>query len=553
MTNQKLTPLAQRAFDFIKNNLDQKVWSFSGPIPPIRALAQKIGVSKSTVATAMDQAIKRGMLSPEAQKKRWTSEPHDALTARCTTVQWKRKREVVEKEIVAGVIGTHGILPTVKEMQSRYHLCFRSMQKILRSMEADGVIEPCGKGHMLAGFSGQAGQKSILFITIRNYLAQESALNHEHNRIANLFENECLHRNLHLKVIEVDFYDALESRKAIASIKNSDSILGFIVDIWWDDTKNVRQGYIDLLARLAPYKKPMALLDEFGDFVLPVEFSINPFLQVYRIEGKRAGERVARYCMGLGHQRAAYISLTHYSSEWSPARFQGVQTQFERAGMTNAINLFTNESITMLLHHFALSNLDEADINHIIASGRTPAQAQDLARQWNDFKKSLPAALLNIPGDVDGLRKNLAGLRTILQYGFDEDFVAKIMDAIFSASGTRSYKDDCNLLFKNALSEKDITVWICANDGIAFNALSFLRAQAVPVPGAISVIGFDNTPTEALENRLTSFDFNAAGFVHQMLNFIARPTRPRGAYKHEAIEVQGMIIERESTGKAKPK
>ena len=105
-------------------------------------------------------------------------------------------------------------------------------------------------------------------------------------------------------------------------------------------------------------------------------------------------------------------------------------------------------------------------------------------------------------------------------------------------------------LFKKAAADKTITAWVCANDSMAFSALSFLHEKKITVPGDISVIGFDNTPVKALDNQLTSLDFNALGAVHRILNFIARPPKPRGRYRHTPIEIEGMIIERGTTGKA---
>jgi hypothetical protein len=54
-----------------------------------------------------------------------------------------------------------------------------------------------------------------------------------------------------------------------------------------------------------------------------------------------------------------------------------------------------------------------------------------------------------------------------------------------------------------------------------------------------------------LEQRLTTLDFNSKAFVHQILAFILRPPRRKGLYRHVACEVEGMIIERNTTGKAK--
>jgi LacI family transcriptional regulator len=89
---------------------------------------------------------------------------------------------------------------------------------------------------------------------------------------------------------------------------------------------------------------------------------------------------------------------------------------------------------------------------------------------------------------------------------------------------------------------------ICSNDDIAIQALSYLRKQGISVPKEISVVGFDNQPVRTLEHRLTSLDFNAYGFMHRMLNFIARPPRPRGYYRHMPVEVEAIVMQRDTAG-----
>jgi DNA-binding LacI/PurR family transcriptional regulator len=114
--------------------------------------------------------------------------------------------------------------------------------------------------------------------------------------------------------------------------------------------------------------------------------------------------------------------------------------------------------------------------------------------------------------------------------------------------GSRLFELDLLPLFEKALAFKDATAWICANDSHAISAIAFLRKRNIRIPGDLSVVGFDNSPVDALENRLTSLDFNALGFILRILNFITRPPRPRGAFRHVPIEVEGVIIERGSAG-----
>jgi LacI family transcriptional regulator len=119
------------------------------------------------------------------------------------------------------------------------------------------------------------------------------------------------------------------------------------------------------------------------------------------------------------------------------------------------------------------------------------------------------------------------------------------------AAGNRLAAMSARPLFEQALALRDATAWICVNDRLALIALSFLREHGIAVPKEISIVGFDNLPVETFDRRLTSYDFNASGFVHRMLNFIARPPRPRGRYLHDPIEVEGTVMVRDTTQPAR--
>ena len=124
-------------------------------------------------------------------------------------------------------------------------------------------------------------------------------------------------------------------RKQYGSAPTVDSVAGYVLDVWWDAPADFRQRYLDMLSRLASIKKPVAILDEFGNFDLPVQWERNPCLQVYRIEN-RAGERMAQYLIGLGHKKVAYLSLNH-DAEWSQDRFAGIKKQFARINNADGV------------------------------------------------------------------------------------------------------------------------------------------------------------------------------------------------------------------------
>jgi DNA-binding LacI/PurR family transcriptional regulator len=147
------------------------------------------------------------------------------------------------------------------------------------------------------------------------------------------------------------------------------------------------------------------------------------------------------------------------------------------------------------------------------------------------------------------LRRSLAPLLVLMRGGFSDDLLEKTLSTVIDTSAEILTRLSFKPFFESALQYSDTTAWICSNDFTAFQAISFLQARGLQPGKDISVVGFDNEPSLALERQLTTFDFNAMGFVKQILGFILRPTKPRGQYRHSTIEVEGLIIERGTTGK----
>jgi DNA-binding transcriptional regulator YhcF (GntR family) len=541
-------PAVDQAFNAIKRKLDEGAWHQGDRLPPIWSLARMANVSKESMAKAVARLKGSGLVSG-IERHALRAGPAEAYQAvQEKLLPWQQKRMLLEKDVMASSFGPQPLLPPLKELQARYGVCFSTMKRIVAAMVRDGVLTPKGKRYGLPAVSRRAFGRKIVFITYRGHISQTSALNSEHNRIVNVFENECLRLGLHLEMEEIDFYNPAKRRQSIGKLSNMDSTVGFILDIWWYTSEDFRRAYLDALARLATFKKPVALLDEIGGFDFPIEHKANPLLQKYRIEGKRAGESMARLLLELGHRNVAYVSLLHQTL-WSRERYAGIETQFSRAGFSGGVHLVADTIDVTLPCVLTASGLADKDVRRLIAVGRTESQAADLENQWLQFRRSNPFPGPGYPRIGSPLVKNIADLTAQTRKGTDDYFLRKACTGALDAAGDRLYEICLHPLFERALKLRNVTAWICATDSIAFVALTFLERRAIRVPGDISIAGFDNTPVKALERRLTSLDFNTMGFVHRILNFIIRPPRPRGRYRHETIEVEGVIIERGTVGK----
>jgi DNA-binding LacI/PurR family transcriptional regulator/DNA-binding transcriptional regulator YhcF (GntR family) len=550
VTKPQRTPAREKAFAFVKNSLDNKTWQPSERLPSIRSLARHAGVSLVTMFKAIKMLKENGLVSGAGYQRLTAGRLEKTLAPPPEgPFAWQRKGALLKKDIATGMFGIAGKLPPRKELQSRYGICFRTLRKILMTMEKDGTIRPKGKGYVLSGMSPKGFRPQIVFITSLGHYSQVSAINHEHNRIVNMFENECMRFGIQLKIVEIDFYDPVKSRRAVADLPTDNTILGFILDVWWYPEETYQRSYLDTLAQLAKSKTPVAIVDEVGYFSLPAQLESNPLVQAYTIEGKRAGERMGKYLWDLGHKSLAFISVVPYAA-WSRDRMDGIAAHYSTVGHPDGVRLFGEIADVVLPGVLTASGLKDAQVKRLIAAGRTPSQAKDLENLWLEWKKNNAQTQKGRAYTNPLLLKNLHELGGLTQLEFEGKFLDTLAIAAIQEAGSRIFSINLEPLFERALADKNISAWVCANDAIALNALAYLRLQGVAVPQDLSVVGFDNIPVKALENHLTSLDFNAMGFVNRMLGFILRPPRPRGPYHHVPIEVEGIVMARDTAGSA---
>jgi DNA-binding LacI/PurR family transcriptional regulator/DNA-binding GntR family transcriptional regulator len=549
MKNLSKKPAIQHAYDFVKDSLDKRVWKEGECLPSIRRLSAMASVSKASMLKAIALLADQGLVSAT---QRYRIKAGNTLAA-ITPVNDSRLllsqqvRAVFERELLSGSFGYQGVLPPLKELQSRYGVSFGTMKRILQSMVADRVIEPHGKGYKIPSLAIRSFHPRIVFITMQGHLAQYSALNQEHNRIANAFENECRRLGMAMEIIEIDFYDAGKTRLAISKLVDNDSISGFIFDVWWYTNEQQQNSCLDILRRLGSFCKPVTLLDELGNFQLPTLYTSNPLIQVFRIEAKMAGIRMARFLLEMGHRACVYISPFH-SAMWSRDRYSGIMEQFYQVGYENNVHSIVENTAESFMYMLTMSGLENAEIHRLFVIGRTPAQQKDIEATWAAYRESPQPQLLDKEDDRTTLRRSLAPLLVLMRGGFSDDLLEKTLSTVIDTSAEILTRLSFKPFFESALQYSDTTAWICSNDFTAFSAISFLHARGLQPGKDISVVGFDNAPSKALERQLTTFDFNAMGFVKQILGFILRPTKPRGQYRHSTIEVEGLIIERGTTG-----
>jgi DNA-binding LacI/PurR family transcriptional regulator/DNA-binding transcriptional regulator YhcF (GntR family) len=549
MKNRIAKPALQSALNFIKNNLEKGTWLQGEQLPPIRILAKMASVSVRTMVRAAAILKSTGAISGVERSRLIAGNRVKGASLHVDHPGqiWLKKRSLIEQDILSGKYAELGRLPSTKELQAHYGVCFRTIRKILDSLVKDNVVRYVNKKHEFWSVSGKPFQQRVVFLSSKILIRPVSALNQGQNRIFDLLEYECLHHGLKLEIVEIDIYDSIAIRRAASDPALTAPALGYIIDMWWAIGEEARHSLFDLLARLALLKRPVAILDEIGDFSLPLPVSVNPLVQVFRIEGRKAGNRIGRMLLEMKHRSVVYLSSVHHAS-WSQQRLAGVVEEYNKAGLGLGVIPVVGE-MAEVNHEYvlAISGFDESLLQRILAVNKTESEAEDNFKSFVQYKKTFLPGQFG-PKDNQEIMERLEIIRNLAGRNIDKALFDMLSDDIFVGIAQHLNRRSRAPQFEQALTYDQATAWVCANDGMAMSALSFLRERAIAVPQTKSIVGFDNVPIQAIENRLTTFDFNARGFVHRMLNYLARPPKPRGPYHHIPIEVEGIVMQRDTTG-----
>jgi DNA-binding transcriptional regulator YhcF (GntR family) len=484
MKNKSSKPAMQLALAFIKDNLEKGVWRNGDRLPPVRKLAVQASVSLRTMVRVIIQLKSQALLGGIQRGRLIAGSGKAAISPDSPLPVWRAKRAALEQDILSGMYAEQGRLPSAKELQARYGASFRTIRKILYSLSTDKVTRLVNKKHELLSVSGSAPGRRIVFISPQSHLRAVSALNQGQNRIFDLLEYECLRHGLKLEIVEIDLFNPAETRLAALSDPIAGPALGYILDLWLPPGGESSRSLQYLLARLGLLKKPIGILDEIGDFILPAEDAVNPLMQVFRIEGRKAGNRIARVLLGMRHRSCVFLSSIHDAS-WSQQRLAGVVEEYEKAGMAAGVVPITGKKAEINQHYvLAISGFDGKLIRQILAANRSESETEAGYQDYLRYAKTFSPEQFSME-DIREIKERLGIISNVAGRKIDKALFDTLCEDIFAGIALHLNKKSRAPLFEQALACREATAWICANDNMAMTALSFLRERSIAVPQQI--------------------------------------------------------------------
>jgi DNA-binding transcriptional regulator YhcF (GntR family) len=543
MTN----PAVQKAIDYIAARLENGEWTAGAELPTVNDLAGMVGVSRGTMWKAIVILKRQGMIWARKGGHIYAGRGDEESTPGLQilrTHSWEAKRIQFEQDLLKGVYATSRPLPSIGELQTRYGASYRTMRKLLNSLIGDGLLMASNKKFHLSRALSRPFNESVCLLWEGKELALRPRSVREARFIESL-QNECAHSDRKLTFLGFDLYSPSLTAMIREQLRRHESVAGFIIRLisLWDAAAQDR--YIGLLVELSLTKKPIAILDELGTFVLPAPLASNRLIKIFRIGGLSAGRNIGRMLLALGHRQVAFI--THFQDmAWSTKRYQGLVSEFARAGYRDSVSLFSMHDplpfIEMLLYPVNLKSKVILPLFSELPGSHEEREALKARFSFLDSITQTNAAL------IKQFRINIKTLERLPQKNFHKEGYESLIDRSITFMRRELFQLFTRYLFEQALANPSCTAWVCANDDIAVFALNFLRGCKRKVPDQVSVVGFDGDPL-GLEYSITSFDFDLPNISRQMLLFISHPAGVTRFTKSKAVEMPGFIIYRDSTGK----
>lgn len=492
-----------KACDFIKSKIRINNYQKGDRLPTTNQIALELEIDTHVIAGALKVLQESGHISIFHRKGIFVgaidSPPSGKRPAKpkiaSRSCVWRQIRSRLESDIFSNTFAGMKI-PSLSALALRYKVCYPTIRKACEALMCDGVLSRNKNQYEIASVKKSSAHSTILSISNAN--SQQISLYNAFitNGITEL-ELACSKHDI---MLEKKGSDSDNDGKSIKMhIEKTDGYFGYVIWSLGVGTILLNQ-YVELLSR---FNKPVAIIDECYEYVLPDFLVSRPLVKIFTPAGSAAGKKIGRHLLERGHRHCAYISCVH-KQIWSQQRLQGVVDTFAQTGIAARVTPLVWDTDTPT---DVRAIKDQRAFAHLVAE---------------EFKKNFPTA------QSWGLQLMESFLAGIEKWEFFGDTILR------------------KNLFCTALSDTTITAWICANDITAVIAKSFLK-EIFPDQSAshIAIVGFDDTPV-ASEHNLTSYNFTPSAVIEKVFGYILYPKQELYLAK-TIIECEGLLTERDST------
>jgi len=490
------SPALRKALRFLENRANAEIESGESSGIPFSALAREAGVSTTTLWKA------RRILSADHPSGTAGSD-YASRSSPSQPRLWLQTASSIQKDIITGLYQTGAMLPSHKELQSRYGVSFRTLKKALSLLLDRNLLRRRHKGYIvtLAGEKTATGGDIVVLLPrlpngLINWVLKGEELFH-------LLESMCARSGIALRT---EFYDL-----SADSIRLDPHVLTRKSESW------ATRGYVvfhshheaslsNILQRISVFEKPTVVVSHRRDKrLLALKSKRFPLFLFPVGANRKPAETVARYLLGKGHRTVGYFSAFH-KSPWSRLRYEGLRRMYAAAALTDGVRPFTLERVMKTEYVFFQEE------------GMQRCRGADLVSFYERWKKDIPYAL-SVQCD-----------RTV-------------HELVWKTIAYGEIAVQLQPFFKRADTDPSITAWVMANDLLAGMAIDYFASRSRARKPRPHLVSFDDTSL-SVNHRITSFNFNFSAMASSIITTLLRPDIMQAHYRSGYVEIDGYLVER---------
>ncbi|MBD3321101.1 MAG: GntR family transcriptional regulator [Chitinivibrionales bacterium] len=515
------TVVVQNAIDFCNRLIDDFKGRKTDRLPPVNKLAKSAGVSVTTMCKAIrflqdeDRIIAiRGkgiLITDDSGDKKQLAAVHRELANNSKSIpaeKWQKVKVQILDDISRGIYSPGDVLPSFKQLQQQYGVCFKTLKKALQTLSMEINLTPYKKTYLVPVH--RHPQLATVALLVPDITAEPPHL-FLSPRVPEIFrtiEKRCAQSNLDfisIPCVDQERRPLPPDRINLDALERGKVIVGYL--LW----ASGMPSFPELAAYVSRRGKPVSMLDEMGDAIQAIPAGGKGPVKLFPLgSNSMAPLRVAQYLLRLGHSRVVYISHKH-NYRWSRIRHAVLSRVFKSVDPGYEVHPITMDSVE-----------DELNLPR-------------MQKEKNVRAKTLLKSLENLGGSLRVSSRESA--LQMVERNIDELLIER-----------ESYQTAIGL-FERAM-QCNATAWITANDQLALLALDYLGKKGITVPDDLSIIGFDDHELAFIHN-ITTYNFNVDAIINAAFTNIIHPGRQWAGNRKKIVEIDGTVIERRTTKRAK--
>ena len=259
-----------RAQHYLLNDFGLKKIVEGKRLPTAKYLAQQAGVSTKALCIALSIFEEQGLITITKAgtfrgQKQKRNDTHPALALR-TLRKGERILEQMRNDIRNGRFPEGEALPDMQKLSEIYNVSRPTLIKSLTVLLKEEVLLRHLASYIVPRPKRIFPSAAVLVVCTQTLSGSPALSGQRASQLLSRMQWECRERMLHLEITSYGEHEpALAFPQRINLVHHRPAFMGYVVIASYMGDSGVRA----VLKELAPYKKPIALIDELGKLTIP--------------------------------------------------------------------------------------------------------------------------------------------------------------------------------------------------------------------------------------------------------------------------------------------